>query len=223
MLRTCWVLLFVVLIGAPVFAQDEGGIPEEAEQILEKLEQDLADNSKKFREENIALTLKSVEELQKLQDKYTKDGHLDEAVAVRNLIKLIKAGDVLAMNDPGTLEKYAEQAGKVYYFRVAGATDGIVYGTGVYTTDSPLATAAVHAGVLKYGETGLVKVTILPGRSHYDAYDNNEVLSREWDAYHASYRVEPLLPPMMAPPAKPMARPEPKLEPKKEKEAPEKP
>jgi hypothetical protein len=131
---------------------------------------------------------------------------------VRELIKLIKAGDILALDDPGTLEKYADQIGKVYYFRVTGATDGVVYGNGVYTTDSPLATAATHAGVLKYGETGLVKVTILPGRSHYETYDNNEVTSHDWDAYHASYRVEPLPPPKMTPPARPMPRPEPAKE-----------
>ena len=50
---------------------------------------------------------------------------------------------------------------------------GTVWGSDVYTDDSTLAAAAVHAGAVGAGETGLVKVTILPGESSYDASTRN--------------------------------------------------
>jgi hypothetical protein len=47
--------------------------------------------------------------------------------------------------DPGNLEGLRDLVGKSFRFQVKGAVDGSVWGAGVYTTDSALATAAVHA------------------------------------------------------------------------------
>ena len=71
------------------------------------------------------------------------------------------AAEVLA--DPGTLGGFPGQIGKTYAFRVTGAVGGQggVWGTEIYTTDSWLAAAAVHAGVLRPGQTGVVRVTIM--------------------------------------------------------------
>ena len=52
-----------------------------------------------------------------------------------------------------------------------------MWGTDVYTSDSTLATAAVHAGVLQPGQTGVVKVTILPGQAAYQGSTRNSVRS----------------------------------------------
>jgi len=46
------------------------------------------------------------------------------------------------------------------YYRYDG---GNAWGTGIYSDDSDLGVAAVHAGILKVGETKTVKITILPG------------------------------------------------------------
>src|SRR6185369_1403563 len=73
-------------------------------------------------------------------------------------------GGAGAMADPGTLKNFRGQLGKTLLFEVTGAANGSVWGSGVYTDDSTLATAAVHAGVLKVGEKGAVKVTILAGQ-----------------------------------------------------------
>ena len=50
-------------------------------------------------------------------------------------------------------------AGATAYYTVTGTTTGTVTGTNYYTLGTPLGAAAVHAGILKSGETGVVKVT----------------------------------------------------------------
>src|SRR5260370_15500779 len=70
--------------------------------------------------------------------------------------------EVLAvMPDPGNLGMYANQIGKRFAFRVTGLHANAVYGTEVYTTDSSLAAAAVHCGVLKAAPTGVAKLEIV--------------------------------------------------------------
>jgi predicted Ser/Thr protein kinase len=94
--------------------------------------------------------------------------------------------------DPGTLEKYRGQIGKSFRFKVTGSTSGYVYGTDTYTDDSSLATAAVHAGILREGEMGEVWVTILPGQDSYQGSDRHGVSSRNWTSYGGSYRIAAL-------------------------------
>jgi hypothetical protein len=48
---------------------------------------------------------------------------------------------------------------------------------------------AVHAGVLKDGEAGIVKVTFAPGQSSYAGSDKNGVKSSSWGSYDLSYKV----------------------------------
>jgi hypothetical protein len=93
--------------------------------------------------------------------------------------------------DPGNLSAYRSGMGRPLYFEVTGSDSGTVYGTGTYTDDSPLATAAVHAGILAVGKKGVVKVTMLPGQSSYKGSTKNGVVSQSWDSYSGSYRVEP--------------------------------
>ena len=94
--------------------------------------------------------------------------------------------------DPGSLEAYRGKIDKTFRFRVVGNTEGRVWGTDVYTSDSWLATAAVHAGALQPGEQGVVEVTMLSGRPSYAGSTRNGVITGAWDAYTASFRVTPL-------------------------------
>jgi hypothetical protein len=95
----------------------------------------------------------------------------------------------VAQPDPGNLTNFAQQTGKTFHFTVTGSADGSVYGTDLYTTDSTLATAAVHAGLLRNGESGVVKVTIEPGAASYTSTTRNGVTSYDWGQYHASYKI----------------------------------
>jgi hypothetical protein len=59
-----------------------------------------------------------------------------------------------------------------------------------YTADSSLAVAAVHAGALKEGQTGVVKVTIFPGQDNYQGMPRNGITSSSYGSYPRSYKVE---------------------------------
>jgi hypothetical protein len=96
---------------------------------------------------------------------------------------------VNVLPDPGSLTEYQGQVGQSFYFRVTGVNNGALWGTDLYTTDSTLAMAAVHAGVLAVGQTGVVKVTILPGQQAYAGTQRNGIASSPWNAYPASFQV----------------------------------
>lgn len=115
--------------------------------------------------------------------------------------------------DPGNLLRYQGMVGKSFYFQIAGGAPrmgvgrrggggfagpgggvvviggGVVYGSGTYTADSTLALAAVHAGVLKEGETGQVKVTILGPQASFAGSTRNGVTSSAFGYYPAAYKI----------------------------------
>jgi len=76
-------------------------------------------------------------------------------------------------------------------FQVTGQISGPVYGTETYTSDSRLAAVAVHAGVLQPGETGIVRVWVVPVLPNYHGTSRNGVVSRDWpEPWTGAYRVE---------------------------------
>lgn len=83
------------------------------------------------------------------------------------------------------------EIGTQFIYRATGAANGNVWGTGVYTADSSIAKAAVHAGVLAVGETGLIRVTVLPGRTMYPRSEMHGVESRAFGRYSRSYMIDP--------------------------------
>jgi len=180
-------VLFAVAVGASSASE---ALPNEAQVLTEMLERDIAAIKKKTDDDIRAATEKCHSQLQQLQDAFTKAGKLDEAVAVRERLRLLRSGGVLALPDPGDLSKYYDKVGAVFYFEVIGATDKNIYGSDIYTYDSPLATAAVHAGAIKYAEKGVVKVTIMPGKSGFEQSERNGVMSRTWTTSPATYKVE---------------------------------
>jgi LCCL domain-containing protein len=99
----------------------------------------------------------------------------------------VEAKDVL--NDPGSLSNHGQQIGKTFRFRVTGSGDGSLWGTGIYTTDSTLAKAAVHAGVLKVGQSGVVTVMILPAQAVYAGTTQNGVTSSDYGPYPSSFQI----------------------------------
>ena len=90
---------------------------------------------------------------------------------------------------PANLREYGNKIGETFTFYVKGASSGNVWGTGLYTDDSSLAAAAVHAGALRAGEWGVVDVTVLPGQSSYKGSSANGVTSGSYGPYSASYQV----------------------------------
>jgi hypothetical protein len=61
-----------------------------------------------------------------------------------------------------------------------GCTAGTVYGTDIYTSDSSICVAAVHAGVFDAADGGEVKIRALPGKSSYKGSTRNGVKTLSW-------------------------------------------
>lgn len=110
-----------------------------------------------------------------------------------NPVPMVAAAPTDVRPNPGTLTEYRDKTYQSFFFQVTGAASGSIWGSGsVYTDDSPLATAAVHSGALKDGESGIVRVTVLPGYDHYDGATSNGVTSQSYAQWQGSYRVDRL-------------------------------
>ena len=164
-------------------------LPPDVREVVEQLDRDSASIWKDAHGKIGELRRETIRALAPLQDALTRDARLDEAVAVRDCIRALKQGGLKIEPDPGRLVEQNLSPGTVRDFRVVGANGGSLWGTGIYTADSTLAAAAVHAGVLRLGERGVVKVTILPGQSSYVGSDRNGVTSSGFASYPSSYRV----------------------------------
>ena len=88
---------------------------------------------------------------------------------------------------PGNLVAYRDRVGQNFQFTLTGTLSGSVWGTGIYTDDSVLACAAVHAGVVLPGETKVVTVKILAGQSSYQGSVRNGVTTSSYGAWAGSY------------------------------------
>ncbi|MEO7734854.1 MAG: LCCL domain-containing protein, partial [Kofleriaceae bacterium] len=75
-------------------------------------------------------------------------------------------------------------------------TDVGVYGTDVYSNDTPVCAAARHAGVMS-ARGGDVTVVVETGRPAYRGSERNGVASRDWGAYRGSFRFQG---PLVVPP-----------------------
>ncbi len=104
------------------------------------------------------------------------------------VLKLLDQG-LLAGEAPVNMVNLCDQVGATYYFRVTGQTTGMLWGTDVYTGDSVLAAAAVHAGVAKESETAVIKVTVEPPLSKYQGSARNGVTSHDFGHYGTAYRL----------------------------------
>jgi hypothetical protein len=69
----------------------------------------------------------------------------------------------------------------------AGGSDTGVWGTDVYTDDSSVGAAAVHAGLITFAVGGTVTIRILPGRSSYTASTANGVTSLDYGVWDGSF------------------------------------
>ena len=126
--------------------------------------------------------------IQELIAYFSRQGKLTPA----QIDKLTKKG-LFAADAPDNMIALGDQIGKSFYFRAHGEAHGSVWGTDTYTGDSTLAAAAVHAGALKAGEIGVVKVTVVNPLPQYAGSKRNGIASRPYGAYRTAYRVEPAL------------------------------
>jgi hypothetical protein len=179
------IALMVVLTGlAPQALAEE--LPAEAKKIVDAFDKAAAAVRERAEAELIALRRTALLQLQPLQDQYTRAAKLDEALAIREAIRAIRA----VRPDPGSYAPAAEHVGQILYFEVVGTTAGTVWGTRMYCAGSALAAAAVHAGALRAKEKGVVKVTVLAGADSYEGSTRNGVTSVDYGPYKPAFTVE---------------------------------
>jgi hypothetical protein len=70
---------------------------------------------------------------------------------------------------------------------LTGRTTGHVWGTDVYTDDSDIPTAAVHAGLLKPGEKGTITMTIVKSPDQYEGCTRNDVTTSPWGQHPSGF------------------------------------
>jgi hypothetical protein len=96
---------------------------------------------------------------------------------------------LLAADAPPTMIDLCDPVGASYYFRVTGEAAGPLWGTDVYTGDSSIAVAAVHAGLVKAGDSAILKVTVEQPLPRYAGSLRNGVTSHEFGPYGTAYRL----------------------------------
>jgi hypothetical protein len=125
-----------------------------------------------------------VKVVQELVAYFDRNGKLSP----RQVRALLNQG-FLAADAPATMLDLCDTIGATYYFRVQGTIQGQLWGTDVYTGDSALSVAAVHAGLVKPGATEVLKVTVVAPLQRYPGSIRNGVTSHDFGRYGTAYRL----------------------------------
>jgi hypothetical protein len=87
-----------------------------------------------------------------------------------------------------TADAYRARNGEQFTFTCgANGTPAQVWGTDVYTDDSSICTAAVHAGVIDAALGGDVTIEIRPGEASYAGTTRNSISTQPYGAWKGSY------------------------------------
>jgi hypothetical protein len=116
--------------------------------------------------------------VQELVAYFDKRGQLTR----RQLKKLLEQNYV-ASDPPSSLHGLCNTVGATYYFRITGQAEGQVWGTDVYTRDSVMGAAAVHGGLLKVGQTGVLRLVIAPAQNSYPGTVRNGVTTSDYGPF----------------------------------------
>jgi hypothetical protein len=89
---------------------------------------------------------------------------------------------------PASFVELQNQVGKSFHFTLTGVNNGTVWGSDVYTSDSTPGMAAVHAGVLKVGQTRIVKVTIVAPPPAFEGTTRNGITTHPYGAWPGAFK-----------------------------------
>lgn len=85
---------------------------------------------------------------------------------------------------------FNQEPGRTYkFFCPPGGMSAMIWGVDIYTADSSICTAAVHAGVITLETGGPVTVEFRPGRSVYGSTTRNGITSKNFGEYPHSFVV----------------------------------
>jgi hypothetical protein len=78
--------------------------------------------------------------------------------------------------------------GKIYRITITGTTGGAIWGTDIYTSDTYIPCAAVHAGFIANGETKEVYIKVVQGLNEYIGSTRNGVSTSGYGGWGLSYQ-----------------------------------
>jgi hypothetical protein len=90
---------------------------------------------------------------------------------------------------PTNMVNYNSEIGRTFVFKVTANASGSLWGTDAYSSDSSLATAVIHAGLLQPGQTGVIRVAMIPAPNFFVGSTRNGVTSSSYQSHPAAYRV----------------------------------
>jgi hypothetical protein len=171
-------------------AQLRSRADERADAIRERAEQEVADLQERAAEQVRQRQRRLVEALRPLQERYARAGRFDEALAIRERVRELSRSVADIRQDTGYLEIGTRDVGRSFLYEVVGSTEGPLWGTDLYTSDSSLGAAAVHAGLLAPDQRGLVRITVLGTlNTTFTGSQRNGVWSSDWPSHPFGYRV----------------------------------
>jgi hypothetical protein len=132
-----------------------------------------------------------VQQLQAMQDRYMADLRPEDAANVRAQIRLLQRAAGLSEEAPRpdvvSMGAYRDRLGQTFMFTITGSADAPVWGSGIYTDDTPLEGAAVHAACCAPVDRP-VRVTVLAGQQQYVGTKRNgtraTISGRRWQLSH---------------------------------------
>ena len=115
---------------------------------------------------------------------------------LKSCILLLVVGTCIKANAQSAIQgtwftkaaQYASNIGQRYTFNFPpqGFTS-MIWGTGIYTTDCSIGSAAVHAGLITKEAGGTVTIEIRPGQTSYEGSVYNGVTSFNWGTFGSSF------------------------------------
>jgi hypothetical protein len=95
----------------------------------------------------------------------------------------------IALSGVSDMQQFNEgDIGKIYRITITGTTGGAIWGTDIYTSDTHIPTAAVHAGVITNGQTKEVYIKVVQGLSEYIGSTRNGVSTSGYGGWGLSYQ-----------------------------------
>src|SRR5688500_1007907 len=88
---------------------------------------------------------------------------------------------------PFDLRSLEHEVGQRFYVLITGEVNGPLWGTDIYTSDSSIGKAAVHAGLVKPGDTRILQLAVEAPLQHYQGSARNGVTSDFWDFWPGAY------------------------------------
>jgi len=110
--------------------------------------------------------------------------------AMTNLSLDTRDRDITSISWDTSAAGFKGESGQTYKFRCpSDGAAAVIYGSDVYTDDSSICTAAVHAGLFTLERGGVVSIEIRPGRSTYGSTIRHGIKSVNFGQYGRSFVV----------------------------------